>query len=310
MGNIEPDYFMGTFGPSQYNLEHSLIQKAVRRGNVELVEKVFKNLLENGQRHWLRNRLAVIGYEECWQYANTLNFTCNDYELLEQYKAFACKVKNKDCDGLAYLANRVNDWENTAIRGDATQQDAIQKVAGAMKDDVAFWEWIEGHSLYEPHRQRIEAAKAAMNRSLKDRAIMFAAAYLSVTYPIPSVVEIEPNNNPDFQYWTAVDKHTVEGKEIIWNACKKNNFMPKRGEFLTFYCAGALCNKVQNMPFFKLMKEYKIERMGLTCAEAKATWLKLRPLIVEMSKDAVNEILERINNVKKKNDSGQLELPF
>ena len=291
---------MYDYEPSPNLIEHSLIQKAVRRGNVELVEKVFNYLINiDGQRHWLRNRLAVIGYEECWQYANTLNFNCNDYELLQQYKAITCRVKNKDCDGLAYLANRVTEGNYDAIRGDNTQQDAIQKVAGAMRDDITFWNWIKQQPLYSQHQQRIEAAKAAINRSKKDRAIMFAAAYLSVTYPIPPVEEIEPNNNPNFQYWTAVDKHTTEGKQIISDACNKINLLPSRGRFITFYFAGALCNKVQDMPFFKLMKEYKIERMGYNCDEVKAIWRKLRPQIIEMSKLDVELMLKRINTVKK-----------
>jgi len=287
--------------PSPNLPEHSLIQKAVRRGNVELVEKVFNYLINiDGQQHWLKNRLAVIGYEECWQYANTLNFTCNDYELLKQYKAFACKVKNKDCDGLAYLANRVNDWEKTALRGDTKQKEGIQRVADAMKNDTKFWNWIENQPLYDLNKQRIEAAREAMKRVWQDRAIMFAAAYLSVTHPIPPVEEIEPNNNnTNFQYWTAIDKHTTEGTEIIRLASENIGLLPKRGQFLTFYFAGALCNKVQDMPFFKLMKEYKIERMGYTCEKVKTIWRKLRPQIIKMSKLEVEAMIKRINTVKK-----------
>ncbi len=276
---------------------------------MELVEKVFKYLLnKKDQDNWLRNRLAVIGYEECWPYADTLDFSCTDYELLNQYKAIACKVKNKDCDGLAYLANRVNDWEETAIRGDVTQRDAIQRVAAAMKDEIPFWDWIENQPAYSTHKQRIEAAKAAMKRSWNARAIMFSAAYLSVSYPIPPVEEIKANNNPKFQFWTAIDKHTSEGKQILHTACEQIDLLPKRGQFLTFYFAGALCNRVQDMPFFRLMKEYKIERMEFTCAEAKAKWLQLRPLIIKMAAPEVELLLKRINNVA--NDSDQLKLEF
>ena len=109
---------MYNIDPSPYLIEHSLIQKAVRRGNVELVEKVFNYLCDKkGQDKWLRNRLAVIGYEECWPYANELDYSCGDYKLLEQYKAITCRVKNKDCDGLAYLAKRLNQWNKEAKRG-------------------------------------------------------------------------------------------------------------------------------------------------------------------------------------------------
>jgi len=207
---------------------------------------------------------------------------------------------------LAYLANRLNDWENTALRGDAKQREGIQRVANAMKDDIPFWEWIRQHRLYNKNKQRIEAAKKAMKRSKKNRAIMFAAAYLSVTYPIPPVKKTEPNNNPNFQYWTVVDKHTTEGKEIMYKAYEKIKLLPKQGEFITFYFAGALCNKVQPMPFFQLMKEYKIERMGYTCKQAKEIWLQLRPLIIDRSKLEVEEMIKRINNVK--DDSDQFEM--
>ncbi len=286
--------------PSPLLPEHSLIQKAVRRGNVDLIEKVFTYLINiDGQDKWLRDRLAVIGYEECWQYANTLNFTSTDYQLLQQYKAFACKVKNKDCDGLAYLANRLKEGDTDALRGNAKQCEGIRRVAGAMRDDITFWNWIEQQPLYSQHHQRIEAAKAAINRSKENKAIMYAAAYLSVTYPIPPVEEIQPNNNPIFQYWTAIDKHTVEGTQIISQASKKINLNPSRGRFITFYFAGALCNKVQDMPFFKLMKEYKVEAMKMTCAQAKAKWLELRPLLIEMTKLEVELMLKRINTVKK-----------
>ncbi|MEO8231484.1 MAG: hypothetical protein ABI638_04335 [Ignavibacteriota bacterium] len=135
---------------------------------------------------------------------------------------------------------------------------------------------------------------------------MFAAAYLSVNYPIPPVIEIEPNNNPNFQSWTAVDMHTTEGREIMYKAYDKISLLSKQGEFITFYFAGALCNKVQPMSFFQLMKEYKIERMGYTRDQAIGIWNQLRPLIIQMSKVDVDLMLERNNNVK--DDSDQLPL--
>lgn len=295
--------------PSPYLIEHSLIQKAVRRGNVELVEKVFTYLLNNNGRKWLRDRLAVIGYEECWPYANTLDFTCTDPQLLEQYKAIACRVKNKDCDGLAYLAKRLNQWNEKAVIGNAGQQLAIKRIAAAIKDDTIFWPWIEKQPDYAANQKRIEAAKKAIKRPgmKKDKAIMLSAAYLSVTYPIPDVEIIEPNNSSNFQYWVALDKHTGEGEEIIGQACEKINIRPFSGYFLAFYFAGALCNKIQELPFFPLSKRYNLDRLGFTtCDQAKEKWRELRPLIIEMTKREVDWMLERINKVK--DDSDELEL--
>jgi hypothetical protein len=297
--------------PSPYLLEHSLLQKAVRRGNVELVEKVFKYLLNNGGRKWLRDRLAVIGYEECWPYADTLDFSCTDYELLNQYKAITCKVKNKDCDGLAYLAKRLNQWNYEAKTGTPEQQFAIQTIADGIKDDIKFWSWIENQPAYETNKDRIEAAKKARKRNVmgKDKSIMLAAAYLSVTYPIPEIEVVDPNNDPNFEYWTVIDKHTGEGEDIIGRVCEQLNIPKHDGYLLAFYFAGALCNMMQESPFFELAKSYKLKTMGFkSLNEAEAKWLELKPLIVQMTKLEVDLMIKRLDNVK--DNSDQLDFGF
>ena len=50
----------------------SLLQKAVRRGNTEMVNSVLQYFLQTDQDKWLRNRLAVITVEECWPYYGSL----------------------------------------------------------------------------------------------------------------------------------------------------------------------------------------------------------------------------------------------
>jgi hypothetical protein len=290
---------------SPHLIEHSLITKAVRRGNVDLVEKVFKYLINiEGQLNWLKDRLAVIGYEECWPYANRLNFNCNDYQLLEQYKAIACKVKNKDCDGLAYLAKRLNQWNKNAVIGTEEQQLAIRKIAEAIKDDTQFWSWIESQPAYDENRQRIEAAKSARNKNLmrKDKSIMLAAAYFSVTSPIPDVETIEPNNDPDFEYWVAIDKHTAEGEDIIGRAAEQINLPKHDGYLLAFFFAGAICNKNQDAPFFELFKKYRFGLMGFSKEQAKEKWEELKPLIIDMTKLEVELLLKRITNINDKSD--------
>jgi hypothetical protein len=152
---------MYDFEPSPFLIEHSLIQKAVRRGNVELVEKVFKYLLNVSGHDWLRNRLAVIGYEECWPFADQLDFTCNDYKLLGQYKAIACKVKNKDCDGLAYLAKRLKQFNNDAETGSDLQRKAIRTIKNAILYPGDYWKWVRERDGYSANKDRIEAAYKA-----------------------------------------------------------------------------------------------------------------------------------------------------
>ena len=65
-----------------YNLEiiKSLLQKAVRRADVELTEKVVKYLISIDEFKWLKSRLAVIAYEECWTFGSQLYNDQNKHE--------------------------------------------------------------------------------------------------------------------------------------------------------------------------------------------------------------------------------------
>ncbi len=89
---------------SPHELERSLLQKAVRRGNEELTEKVVKYLTNVGDTIWLKNRFPIIVFEECWTY------TGNHYNVL------ARTVKNKNAAGLGALAVKMNTSEDLAIR--------------------------------------------------------------------------------------------------------------------------------------------------------------------------------------------------
>ena len=80
-----------TYKSSPHNLERSLLQKAVRRGDVGLVEKVISYLIGVGDRNWLKKRLIIIAYEECWPLATEINSD----KIYDSYKKLALSVKIK-----------------------------------------------------------------------------------------------------------------------------------------------------------------------------------------------------------------------
>lgn len=295
-------------GPSKFELERSLLQKAVRRGNEYVIEKVFKYLLLNDRKPWLKNRLVVMGYEECWTFADKINIYCKDYELLEQYKTLARTIKNKNADGLADLARKLNEYEYSAIVGNEKEQKAIQSVANALKHPDEFWEWIKAEPEYSSNKERIEKARKDVNRKTipDDSSMMYAAAYLAVKYPIPETQSIDPDNDPDFPFWISVDKHTSVGREIYVEACKEIDLPSYRAEHLGFYLEGGVCNKVIESPFWDHMVNWYLNHINFTLEQAKENWEELKPILIELTKDSVNEMLDRINNIKVESD--QLEL--
>jgi hypothetical protein len=297
--------------PSQFEIERSLLQKAVRRGNEELVEKVFNYLLNNGNKKWLQDRLAVMTYEECWTYGSVMLIEPNDYKLMGQYKTLARTVKNKNAAGLASLAIKFKDGDKSALLGDARQQKAIKSVANGITDPVGFWNFIRTEPGYNDNKQRVDAAEKAMNRAKfpGDKAMMLAAAYLSIKYPIPDTLTIEPNNDPDFPYFIAVDKHTTIGQELYGEACNKINLMPYSGMQIAFYLEGSVCNQITNSPFWDLDKEWQFKHMGYTLAGAEKIWEQLKQEFISMKRVdvEVKDMNTKINTVIK-NDSDQGEL--
>ena len=301
---------MSDYPASPYEVEHSLIQKAVRRGNVELVEKVFAYIFNKGQTKWLQDRLAVIAYEECWTYANELDYAAKNPKLLQQYKNLTTTIKNKNADGLADLAIKLHKGKNVSNVGGVKEQKAIKSVADAIDNQVAFWDWIKKEDSYKKNKQRIDAAERDITRALydDDKVMMLAAAYLSIRYPIPDTKFTTPNNDPNFPYWIALDKHTAIGRNILLDACQKINLNYHTGKRLLFYLEGGKVNQINHSPFWDLLVNWQIDQMGYTLVDAKKVLNQLEQQLTSMKwmQAEVKDMMNRINNFKM--DSNQLSL--
>jgi hypothetical protein len=295
---------------SPNDLERSLLQKAVRRGNVEVVEKVVGYLQHVNDFKWLRKRLAVIAYEECWTYADQLLYPKQPYKLLDEYKTLTTTIKNLNADALASLAMKVKEGVSSALIGSSKDKRAIQTVANAIKKPEEFWDWIKKQPDYKKYAKRINAAERDIDKAdfEGDKAMMFAAAYLALKYPIPETKFTNPNNDIDFPYWIALDKHTSLGRTIYSQACQSINIWPTRGLKIGFYLEGAVVNQMTNSPFWDLVKEWKMNRIGYSIPEAEEIWNKLKPILIGMSKLDVDLMVDRINNYK--NNSRQKTLNF
>ena len=108
------------------------------------------------------------------------------------------------------------------------------------------------------------------------------------------LASIQPQNNPDFPYWIAFDKHTDAGREIIIEAAQQINISPHHAMQLSFYLEGAVCNAITNSPFWQLAKDWQMERIGVTYSQANIMWERLKPIIIELTKDKAIELKERI----------------
>ena len=265
---------------SPHELERSLLQKAIRRGNEELTEKVVRYLTNVGDTTWLKNRFPIIVFEECWTYTGL------------SYTALSRTVKNKNAAGLGSLAVKNNTSDDPTIRA----------VARGLENPVKFWVWVRSFNIHKPI---IETAFSASRKSVSpdDKAMMFAAAYLAVKYTVPETKVIEPNNDLNFPYWIAIDKHTGRGREIYIEACKEIELDAYNGMLLGFYLEGSVVNQLQDSPYWE---QLKLSQLGYNYEHAAEIWVELRPRIINKSRSTVERMIERIeeNQVKDPNQFG------
>jgi hypothetical protein len=273
---------------SENDIERSLLQKAVRRGNEAVVEKVIKYLFSVDDTAWLKKRLFVMIYEECWTLGNELTAT----NLTEDYKKITRSVKNKNAAGLASLAWHCKNGDLDIFQGMTSEYiDNVQSVAYGIESPDKYWKFIENESGYQKNRYRIESAQLATPKASfdYDKALMYAAACLSVEEEIPETI-VSVSCEEDFPYWIALDKHTEKGRSLITDASKKIGLDPYTGMQLAFIMEGALCNEMVDAPYWNHYVNWRIKKMG----PAVARWDELKEVIINHSKKNVDSLLERI----------------
>jgi len=124
--------------PDTHQNCRSLLQKAVRRGCVSLIPKVVNHLVDVGDLDWLRNRVGVITFEECWPLGIRLKTKPEVREISRTLSEVALNVKQKDSAGLGSLAYELSKGDNTVI-SDPIADHPIRMIAEAIKKPIEFW---------------------------------------------------------------------------------------------------------------------------------------------------------------------------
>jgi len=124
-------------------LARSLLQKAIRRANVEVATATFWYLTKTKEEfRWVRSRLAVLTFEEAWPYGLKVSFGRSESEILGHLTALCSIKKNKDAAGLGSLAYAFAEGDSTVLRND-DQDWYIRVVAKALKDKDKFRIWAQ-----------------------------------------------------------------------------------------------------------------------------------------------------------------------
>ena len=269
--------------PTTHPMCRSLLQKAVRRGDVELTRRLTEHLFTAGDRAWLRQRVAVIVCEECWPLGAELNTLTRDFAsvsaVLERVAAYP---KYKDAAGLGAMAYALAEGETT-VCSDPAFDAQIRIIKQAIERPEAFWDWVAVQAHSSDQQQLVEAARRGHRRGgwPWDRAFMQAAAYLAVIDGLPERQAL-PTVPLACPVWVGIDKHTPAGKIALRQAATQLRIPPRQLAWASFYFESARVNADLSGVWFRHETAWRLRQVGLTYDAASELWQRAWPRVYEL----------------------------
>lgn len=290
--------------PETHQACRSLLQKAVRRGNVSLMKQVVHHLRDVGDIRWLRRRAPIIAFEECWPLASKVDLSASVLDISETLTQVAQAVKMKDAAGLGSLAYALSLGDSSVFSGSPTNRH-IRVVSKAIERPDQFWRWISAEASVEPQHTLVVAAQGAHRRGgwPWDMAFVQAAAYLAVVEGLPAV-EVHEQELEVFPFWVALDKHTPQGKAALREAATSIGLPWRQLSWICFYLEGARTNASSNSVWWSREIEWRLGKVGLSIEEAESIWYNAQAVVSDLLREEAERLREHIRAAA----SPQLEL--
>lgn len=272
-------------------ISRSLLQKAVRRGDCDLVLKSLALIIENNDVDWLCKRLAVIIYEECWTFGFETKLPNNIEDIVSELLIITKSIKNKNAAGLGSLAYELSQGDNSILNF-ITDNKPVRIIAEAIKKPNLFWEWIRSNEMNNENFKFIAISEQSYRKASWpwDKAFCIAGSYLSVFDKIP--IRKESSIKVECPIWVGIDKHTPEGKVAIDYAAEKLGVNTHVARWLNFYFEGALSNENTKSYWWDAEVSWRLQKLRLDYNSGFEIWNKLRPHVV----DFLDEDIRKLNN--------------
>ena len=282
---------------SRTNIEaryRSLLQKAVRRGNADIVYTASALLasLSPKEKNWYRTRTAIITFEECWPLGSQLIFNRKFHSKVAALIRVTRSMKSRDASGLGYLAQALADGDTSVLTGSPDDRH-IKIVANAIKRPDDFWRWIDDQRKADEQTAALtaNARRFRQEGSPRDRAVIQAAAYLALGAPLPDPKEILPTEQR-FPYWVAFDRHTAEGHLVMKAVARDLHMALPQLEWTCFYFEGAQTNGEVPSKWWERHSQWYFDKIGLPVEEAHLLWNPARQQVI----DGLAEDSRRLKN--------------
>jgi hypothetical protein len=270
----------------------SLLQKAVRRGCVPVVERVASRLDAIGDTAWLRSRAVVITCEECWPIADSLSVDRHLRSKLEILSRVARSAKQKDAAGLGALSHAFHEGD-TSMLDVVPDQRALKIISEALARPKDFFAWgiSQSHSVRSTEIIRNAEKYLPVATWQWDKACILSTAFLSTDVEIPTIdICSAPQLPVEFPYWAALDKHTDEGKAVLRDVAKPLGATYRQMIWTSFYCESTEVNQLLPSPWFEAEREWRLKRAGLSWTSATELWERARPVVHRRLEEDAREL--------------------
>ena len=289
----------------------SLLQKAVRRGNTELVYTLSAMIDSLGPREkaWFTPHAAIITFEECWPLGAQLAFNKRFHSKVAALIKVAGSIKIRDAAALGKLAYAL--WEGDySILNDSVDDQHIRILATAIERPKDFWKWVDSQANSDLQRNLIRNAIKYRNKGFpKSLAVLQAAAYLCVTVDMPEIKPVQPDAEK-FPFWITYDRHTPEGRLVVQDIARDLHIPVKQLEWTWFYFEGSQSNHDRPSNWWERWCQWYFRKINLPEEEAHLLWEPTRPQIIQALADDSRRLqndlykwkisnLERVESLKK-----------
>ena len=289
----------------------SLLQKAARRGNTDLVYTTSAWIESLGQKEKNRytSHAAIITFEECWPLGAQLAFNKRFHSKVAALVKVAGSTKARDASALGRLAYAL--WKgDRSVLNDSADDKHIIILANALERPKDFWKWVDSQISNAQQQNLIKNTIKYRNKgALKDRAVLQAAAYLSVTVGLPEIKPTGPIAQK-FPYWIAFDRHTPEGLAVVRDIARDLHMPVKQLEWACFFFEASRCNAEIPSTWWERQCDWQFQKIGIPMQEAHLLWEPTKPQIIQAltddSRRLQNELykwkisnLERVDSLKK-----------
>jgi hypothetical protein len=251
----------------------SLLQKAVRRGHMDLVYTTSALLesLGSKDKDWYRTRAAIITFEECWPFGCELSFNRKFHSKVAALIKVTQVQKIRDASGLGHLAYALHKGDASVYDGSPDDRH-IRIVANAIQRPDDFWQWISTQKASEQQAALIANAMRFKHDGWpRDKAVIQAAAYLAITAdsrkPTPS-----PPVDETFPFWVVFDRHSPEGKLALRDVARDLHIQLPQLEWTCFYYEGSKTNGDASSNWWDRRCKWHFQKVGLAAEEAHLLW--------------------------------------